>query len=343
MKTHKSLLPKVWEFENLWLAAQKAQKGKRRLPEVYTFNADLETHLLQLQRELKAGTWAPGAYRDFTIYEPKRRLISAAPYRDRVVHHAVYRVLEPIFDSMFIYDSYACRLGKGTHAAAARYTQFCRQAAYVLKCDIEKYFDSVCHDKLLLEIGRTVQDDGFMELMKRIIESNNSRQGAIIGKGLPIGNLTSQFFANIYLNRFDHWLKEDLRLRFYIRYVDDFVILHDDKRYLHQLRRAISGKLEELHLRLHPKKQNVFPVSEGCDFMGYRVWRNCRRLRPSSGYRAQRRLKNLAKRFSEGEIQIQEVRQSLMGWIGHARHCDSKELRESMFQSIIFRRSGVAR
>lgn len=343
MKTRKNLFPQVWDFENLWFAAKKAQRGKRRLPEVYAFHADLESNLLELQRDLRAGAYTPGVYRDFYVYEPKRRLISAAPYRDRVVHHAVYRVMEPIFDPIFIYDSYACRVGKGTHAAADRYTEFCRQADYVLKCDIEKYFDSIDHLILLGEIERYVRDEAFMRLVHLIVNSNDTREGTQPGKGLPIGNLTSQFFANLYLNRFDHWLKEELRLRFYIRYVDDFVILHNDKRFLHEVRAAIAEKLMELQLRLHPKKQNVFPVSEGCDFMGYRIWRERRRLRPESGYRAQRRLKRLAREFRTGAIRIQDVRQSIMAWIGHAKHADTWKLRESMFQKVVFQRSGVAR
>lgn len=177
MKTHRNLFPKVWDFENLLISAKKAQRGKRREPEVYAFNAELESNLLRLQRELRDGTWTPGEYRDFYVYEPKKRLVSAAQYEDRVVHHALCRVLEPIWERMFIYDSYACRVGKGTHAAADRYTQFSRRAKYVLKCDISKYFENVRHDVLLSEIGRYVKDERVLDLVGKILASNDTRLG----------------------------------------------------------------------------------------------------------------------------------------------------------------------
>jgi RNA-directed DNA polymerase len=342
MKTHRNLFPKVWDFENLWLASKKAQLGKRTQPEVYAFSRHLERNLFQLQKELREGAWMPGAYRDFYVYDPKMRLISAAPYRDRVVHHALYRVLEPVFEPRFIYDSYACRPGKGTHAAANRYTQFARKANYVLKCDIRRYFESIQHSNLMSEIRRSITDEPLLALVERILSSNDSREGAKAGQGIPIGNLTSQFFANVYLNRFDHWIKEELGHRFYIRYVDDFVLLHNEKRVLHETLMLIAGYLAGLNLELHPKKQTIFPVSEGCDFMGYRIWRDHRRLRPSSGYRAQRRMKRLAKRFGARIIDMFEVRQSIMAWIGYAKHADTWGLRRAMFDKIVFMRSGVS-
>jgi len=310
---------------------------------VFAFNSELERNLLQLQEELRDGTWMPGAYRDFYVYEPKMRMVSSAPYRDRVVHHALCRVLEPIFEAKFIDDSYACRVGKGTHAAADRYTEFSRKANYVLKCDIRRYFENIDHAVLLDAIGRYVRDEALLTLIARILPSNDTRTGTIPGKGIPIGNLTSQFFANVYLNRFDHWIKEELRLRYYIRYVDDFVILHHEKRVLHEVRQAIEEQLSLIGLELHPKKQNIFPVSEGCDFMGYRIWPDHRRLRPETGYRARRRLKRLAARFNRGELRMQEVHPCIMAWIGHVKHADTWGLRKGIFNELVFQRSGAIR
>lgn len=336
MKTHKNLYPRVWDFENLLMAAKLAQRGKRREPDVYAFNAEIERNLLRLQRELQDRTWKPGAYRDFYVYEPKKRLVSAAPYEDRVVHHALCRVLEPIWERMFIYDSYACRVGKGTHAAADRYTEYSRRASYVLKCDISRYFEHVDHATLLGEISRYVKDDGILWLVETILSSNNARPAATPGKGIPIGNLTSQFFANVYLNRFDHWIKEDLRHRFYIRYVDDFVIVHDDKRVLHETFAAVETKLAEIGLAVHPRKRSVFPVTEGCDFMGYRIWPEHRRLRPKTGYHSRRKLTRLARRYAEGELTLDRVRASIASWVGHVKHADTWGLRRAVLGGLTF-------
>lgn len=337
MKTHKNLYPQIWSFENLLAAAKKAQRGKRREAEVYAFNAGLEQNLLQLQEELRDQTWKPGAYRDFYVYEPKKRLVSAAPYRDRVVHHALCRVLEPIWERMFIFDSYACRIGKGTHKAADRYTQFSRKARYVLKCDIRRYFENVDHAVLLGEISRYVKDQGVLWLVRTILESNGTRPAATPGRGIPIGNLTSQFFANVYLNRFDHWMKEEQGFSFYIRYVDDFVVLANEKAVLHQALAAIEARLAAQGLSVHPAKRIVFPVAEGCDFMGYRIWPDHRRLRPKTGYHGRRKLVRLACRYGNGEVSLERVRSSVAAWIGHVRHADTWGLRRAVLGDMVFR------
>ncbi len=342
MKTHKNLYPKVWDFENLLIAARKAQRGKRREPDVYAFNAQLEKNLLRLQEELRNRTWTPGVYRDFYVYEPKKRLVSAAPYEDRVVHHALYRVLEGVWEPIFIDDSYACRVGKGTHAAANRYTQFSRKANYVLKCDISRYFEHVDHGILLGEVSRYVKDDGILWLVETILRSNDARPAAAPGCGIPIGNLTSQFFANVYLNGFDHWVKEELRHRFYIRYVDDFVVLADDKAVLHDAFRRIESKLGEIGLTVHPRKRSVFPVSEGCDFMGYRIWPDHRRLRPKTGYHSRRKLACLARKYKDGELTLDRMHTSIASWIGHVKHADTWGLRKAVLEKIIIVRPAVS-
>ncbi len=329
MKTHKNLWPQIVSWENLVSASQKARRGKRNCVNVNRFEVNRERELIALQRELENHAYRPGSYRQFTIYEYKPRLISAAPYRDRVVHHALCKVIEPIFERTFIHDSYACRRGKGTHAAADRYTEFSRKNRYTLKFDIARYFDSIDHGVLYEELERKIADPDALWLLRLILVSQGD-DGLLwpSGRGIPIGNLTSQFFANVYLNRFDHWMKEEMKCRSYIRYVDDMVVLSDDKRWLHDLLPPVSGFLEGLGLKIHPKKCQVFPVSEGCDFMGYRIWPDHRRLRKANGYRFARRWKRLAAAYRRGLIEWEALYASLMSWIGHASHANSWGLRE---------------
>ncbi|MGH7495211.1 MAG: reverse transcriptase domain-containing protein [bacterium] len=214
MKTHTDLYANICSFENLLAAAKQAQRGKRFQENVGRFNANLEYELVGLQRELHDKTYQPGRYREFIIFEPKHRMISAAPYRDRVVHHALCNVIAPLFERTFIFDSYANRTGKGTHRAILRYQQFCRKNAYALKCDVRKYFPSLDHEILKAEIRRTIACPDTLWLINRIIDGSNVQEPFFEyfsgddlftpferRKGLPIGNLTSQFFANVYLNR----------------------------------------------------------------------------------------------------------------------------------------------
>jgi len=232
MKTYNHLFEQICSFENLLSAAKKAQRSKKLKQDVARFNFRLEHELLKLQEELLNGTYQPGGYYEFYIFEPKKRMISAAPYRDRVVHHALCNLIEPIFDKTFIYDSYACRKDKGTHRAVERFTQFCRKNKYVLKCDVKKYFPSIDHEILYELICRKIADKRTLWLIKLIIDSSNEQERVLEyyqgddlftslarRMGIPIGNLTSQFFANIYLNGFDHYVKEQLQCRYYIRSV----------------------------------------------------------------------------------------------------------------------------
>ncbi len=236
MKTFKNLFQKISSFENLLLAAHKAAKGKRENANVLNFFFKLEENLFQLGEELTRQSYRPGSYSTFRIYDPKPRMISAAPFRDRVVHHALINIIEPFFKRSFIFDSYANRVGKGTHKAIRRYQEFLRRYNFVLKCDIKKYFPSIDHEILKQLIRRTIFDQKTLWLLDTIIDGSNP-QAPILDyfprdelftpfirrKGLPIGNLTSQFFANVYLNPLDHFVKENLRCQGYLRYVDDCV------------------------------------------------------------------------------------------------------------------------
>jgi retron-type reverse transcriptase len=352
MKTHNRFFQKVCSFENLLSAARKAQRGKRFQDQVSAFNFHLERELYQLQTELQTQTYRPGPYYEFHVYEPKLRKISAAPYRDRVVHHALCNIIEPIFDPTFIFDTYACRKGKGTHKAVDRFTEFSRKNTYVLKCDIKKYFPSIDHEVLKTQLRRKIRDAQVLWLLDLIVDSSNPQEYVheyfegddlltVLNRrrGIPIGNLTSQFFANIYLNRFDHFVKEVLRCRYYIRYMDDFVVLEKDKARLHQVKVEMAAYLAGFRLKLHAHKCQIFPVKDGTDFLGYQVFPTHRRLRPSSVRRARRRLRGLREDYDSGKISWADVNHSVQSWLGHVKHADTYGLRRAIFSQTVFRRS----
>jgi len=244
MKTVKNLYPRVWAFDNLYLGYRRARKGKPGKVPAATFEFKLEHNLFQLQQELEDKTYRPGPYHSFYIHETKHRLISAAPFRDRVVHHALCQVIEPTFECRFIHDSYANREGKGTHRALDRCTTFARRYPYVLQCDVRQFFPSIDHAALRRILGRVIADHDVMWLVDRILESGmgvlseqydmvyfpgDDLLAACRPRGLPIGNLTSQFWANCYLNELDQFVKRELKCRAYLRYVDDFLLFAEDK------------------------------------------------------------------------------------------------------------------
>jgi retron-type reverse transcriptase len=352
MKSYKKLYDQVYAFSNLLRAADKARKGKRRKPYVARFDFHLEEELLRLESELRNRTYTPGPYTEFLIFEPKIRLISAAPYRDRVVHHALIQVIEPLFERTFIHDSYACRVGKGTHRAVNRFTQFCRQNKYVLKCDIQKYFPSIDHDVLYGMLCKRIVDTDVRWLIKTILDNSNPQEPVLQYfpqdtdlftplrrcRGIPIGNLTSQFFANVYLNGFDHYVKEALGCKYYIRYCDDFTIFDNRAARLRDVKEALQAYLATLRLKMHPKKCRIARVAQGTNFLGYRIFPTYRRLRPDNVRRFIRKLRCFQECYRRGEMSWEEIRQSVYSWIAHASHADSWHLREDIFAEAVFRR-----
>jgi retron-type reverse transcriptase len=339
-------------FENLWWAWRKARRGKSRSAGAVAFELDLEHNLLALQQELASGDYRPGTYRLFTIYERKPRLIAAAPFRDRVVHHAVMNVIEPPLDRRFIHDSYACRQGKGTHAAVDRYQRWAQQYRYALKLDVQQYFPSIDHTILKATLRRHLRDDHVLALLDLIIDSGPDLAPAqpvyFPGDelltplerrcGIPIGNLTSQFFANLYLNDLDHGIKEVLQVPAYWRYVDDMVLLADEKARLWAWRNWIAEQLAAVRLRLHPAKAKVSQVKEGLDLLGYRVFPERRRLRNENGLRFRRRLREFACGYAEGRLDWDDFNPSVQAWLGHACHADTWGLREQIFSAVYFQR-----
>ena len=349
MKRYNHLWPDIIAFENLLAAARQAQRGKRFRQNVLAFNYNLESELIRIQRELESKTYQPGAYWTFKIIDPKPRTISAAPYRDRVVHHALCNVIAPIFERTFIDDSYANRLGFGNHRALRRFIQFARSSKYVLQCDVRKYFPSIDLNILKGLLRRKLKCADTLWLIDLIIDSSNEPEPLIEyfpgddlltplerRRGLPIGNLTSQFFANVYLNGFDHFVKEQLKAAKYLRYVDDFALFSDDRGFLSEARLAIEDYLAGLRLKIHPIKSQLFETRQGPSFVGFRVLPDRIRVRSKNLRRARSRLRRLQKDYVRGQISCQQLTQSLQSWGAHLKHGDTSRLRQDIFDALIF-------
>lgn len=348
-KSYKNLWRDVVSFENLLLAARKAQKGKRFKDNVAVFNLNLEKELFKIQRELIDKTYTPGGYKEFVIYEPVKRLISAAPYRDRVIHHALCNVIEPLFEKTFIYDSYANRKEKGTHRAIERFNGYMQKYRYVLKCDIKKHFPSIDHEILYNILKGKIADENVLWLIWTIIKNSNPQEMVCNyfegddlfipldrKKGIPIGNLTSQFFGNVYLNGFDHFIKDNLGCKAYLRYVDDFVVFGNNKEQLWEIKKEMEEYLQKLRLKLHPKKTRTFPVKNGCEFLGFYIYPHLKKVKKANVRLFERRLKFMQIAFIKRKISLDEIGKSIQGWIAHVRHANSYRLRERIFEKFSF-------
>jgi retron-type reverse transcriptase len=351
MKRYGNLWHQVIKLENLYQASRQAQKGKRFRDNVLAFNYNLESELFELQQELQAKTYQPGNYRTFRIYDPKPRLISAAPYRDRVVHHALCNIIVPLIDRSFITDTYANRVGFGTHRALHRFIQFARSSRYVLQCDLRKYFPSIDHEILKQIIRQKIKCKDTLWLIDTIIDGSNPQEPVIEyfpgddlltpllrRHGLPIGNLTSQFFANVYLNDFDHFIKEKLRVKKYLRYVDDFALFGDERDFLAQARSEIEQYLTTLRLKIHPIKSQLFETRHGANFVGFRVLPERVRVRNDNLRRARRRIKQLQADYARGEASLKDLIQRLQSWEAHLKHGDTYRLRQDIFSQYTFTR-----
>jgi len=347
MKRLNNLWQTMITFDNLLLAYKKAQRGKQHKQSVALFTLNLEHELFTLQRQLTDGSYQPGEYRLFTIYERKPRTIAAAPFRDRVVHHALMNIIEPSLDKQFIYDSYACRQNKGVHKAIDRYQKWAKRYRYALKMDIQQYFPSINHTLLKKKLRHRIKDAKILNLLDKIIDTappvelppypgdnflNPQRTG------IPIGNLTSQFLANLYLDDFDHYIKEQLHIHAYLRYVDDFIVLGDNKNVLHNIREQIQSYLAANRLRLHPRKVHITPTRQGLDVLGYFILPHKRRLRNDNGHRFFRKMRGFAKAYALRKMNWEDFNPSVQSWIGHAKHADTYGLCSKHFYDIVFRR-----
>ena len=339
MKTYNNLYPQIYSFHNLLWAFKKAQRCKRDRPPVMKFRQNLEPNLFQLQEELIYKTYRPGEYRCFYVYDPKTRLIMAAPFRDRVVHHALCNIIAPIFEARFIHDSYACIQGRGVDAGVKRVVEFLREAerqrdkVYCLKCDVYHYFREIRHDTLRRLMYRRIRCRETRWLLDVILQSayDHEDHGLV---GIPVGILSSQLAANIYLTPFDYWIKQDQHERYYVRYMDDFVILSPDKAHLHELRRQAEAFLwDNLRLRLNHKTA-VYPVMQGIDFLGYRIWPHKLLLRKRYVKHMKRMIKKLDIEYKAGRKSRDEIRQILASWHGRAEHANVPHLWEFITKQV---------
>lgn len=345
-KKVRHLFEAIASFAALPLAALRAAKGKRAKPGAAAFLANLETEVLRLERELVSGRYRPGRYKTIEIFDPKHRVVSAAPFRDRVVHHAFCAACEPIFERGFIFDSYANRRGKGTHRAIARYEAFRDRFRYVLRADVYRYFPAIDHEILKRDLRRRIACRPTLALADRIIDASNPQEPVLLHfpgddlltplarrRGLPIGNLTSQLFANLYLDGLDHFCKEVLRAKGYVRYVDDVALFHDDARQLEAWRRRITVFLEGRRLRLHADKTCTKETREPAAFLGFVLHPGgYRRLPEANVRRFRNRLRGLRDRWRQGSVQRREVDSRVQAWVAHASHADSRRLRQAIFR-----------
>ena len=344
-RRHDQLFARIANFQALHAAARRAIKGKRKKPDAASFFANLERELLALERQLRDGGYRPGRYIAFEVNDPKRRIVSAAPFRDRVVHHALCAVVEPIFEAGFIDHSFANRIGKGTHCAVEVYEHYRDRYAHVLRCDIFRYFPAIDHAILKSDFRRRIICPSTLALLDLIVDVANPQEPVhhyFDGddlfeplrrrRGLPIGNLTSQFFANLYLDGFDHFVTEVLRAT-YLRYVDDFALFHDDAAVLSEWRWRIEQYLIDRRLKLHPRKTMILSCGEPARFLGFELHASGRRRLPEDNVRRFRnRLRGLRDRWRAGTIEFDDVDAHVRAWIAHAENADTWRLRHAIFR-----------
>lgn len=341
------LYEKIYEFDNLYRAYKMAARCKRSKTEVINFELNLSKELWALHDRLEMRTYSPAPYHHFMIYDPKEREIQALSFRDRVVQHSLCdNVLKPWFENRLIYDCAACRENKGTHFAIRRLssflTEFYREhgtKGYFLKCDVRKYFDSIDHAALKYLLRR-FPDKEVKALLYRIIDSYNTETG----KGLPMGNQSSQWFALYYLDKIDRIIKEKYRIRYYTRYMDDLVLLHQDKERLKECLEEIRQTAKELLKLEFNEKTQIFPVSEGVDYLGWHFYltdsgKVIRRLRTGSKRRFKRRLKIYKNRYRAGQMELEEIQRSLASYRGHLKHGHTYRLQARVFHDFVLTRA----
>lgn len=340
----------VISLENLFASWREFRRGKRGKSDVQLFERHLEDNIFTLADELISSAFRHGQYQSFHVFDPKHRLIHKAAVRDRLIHHLIYKELYRLFDLTFIYHSYSSRLNKGTHLAVANLASACchlsrnyTRPIYALKCDVKKFFASVSHQKLLAMIQGKIKDTQFVGLVKEIVGSFNSNPNhsfeAVGGvKGLPIGNVTSQIFANIYLNELDQFIKNQLKIKHYFRYADDFVILHPDRLLLEVWLELIENFLwRELSLELHPQKVEIRKLSQGIDFLGYVVLPHHNVLRTKTKQRMFKKLRQKHLALEQDQITSESYNQTLQSYLGVLKHGNNFELKivvENSFKSI---------
>jgi len=339
-KTAKNLWPQIATFATLAKAFTKVREGKRFDADTMHFYARLEENLFDLEAALQARTWTPSPFREFMVYVPKTRRIQAPAFGDRVVHQAVMFYCAPIFERRFISTSYANRKGYGTHLASYRLREFMRAASvkwgkpYIIKADISKYFPSISHARLMGRLRRLFADPGVLWFFDTLIHQSGFEE-----RGLPIGSLTSQWLANLYLDRLDHFIKDDLGAPYYLRYMDDFVLLGPNKAWGRETLERIRGFLAGMDLTLNPKS-GIRPISQGVDFVGYRHWTSHTLPRKRTVKRARKQLKGLQSRYNAGKIGFDYVRARVVSFTGYMKHCNGRRTLEHILERFILTGAG---
>ena len=337
MKIYKNIFDEIISTENLFLAWDKFKNGKRNKKDVRLFEWNLEENIFRLHRDLKDKAYKHGAYHSFNISDPKPRNIHKAQVRDRILHHAIFRILNPIFEPGFISASFSCREGYGTHKGVQylqntliKATQNGRVSCFALKCDIKKFFDTIDHDILLGILKKKIKDENTIWLLNKIISSFSSNYSLLgIEKGVPIGNLTSQLFANIYLGELDRFVKQELKVKYYLRYTDDFLIISEDKEYLEKTLPPIASFLqEELRLKIHDEKTTIQKMSQGVDFLGYVVFNKYKLVRTKTKKRITKKFKSRIYDCIQGLISKESLSQSLQSYLGFFCHAESFAIEE---------------
>jgi len=335
-KTANNLWDQVTSWENLVSAYHEARKGKRFKSDIMRFHRRWEEELLNLHNHLLWDSWHPSPFTSFPVYDPKPRVIEAPQFRDRVIHHALHRVIEPHFERRFIHHSYACRKGKGTHAAVGSVQRMLRKAqakwgtVYVLQGDIARYFPSIGHSRLMQQVSKVISDPKVLDLWERITRPHGSD-----GVGIPIGALTSQLSANVYLDVMDHYITDDLGYGLYARYMDDWIILAPCKEDLRRLLEHLELWLHyELGLVINPKS-TVYPASQGINFAGYRIWSTHMLPRKKNVQRAKNRMRSLVHGYKHGRVEREEVRSSWASFLGYLKHCESRQTRRGIVNDMV--------
>ena len=324
-------------YDNLLLAYKKARKHKTIRPEVLDFEKDLENNLLALRTELLFHIYRPQPLTSFIIRDPKTRKINKSAFRDRVVHHALCNIIEPFFEKQFIFDSYANRKGKGTLKAIQRFESFSNKisrnhtiSAYAFKADIKHYFEDVNHPILINLIKRRIKDQRIIWLIE-IILGNYSNQD----RSMPLGNLTSQFFANIYLHELDYFVKQQLKIKYYLRYVDDFVLLHNSPKELVQFKEKINFFLQDkLRLQLHPLKSKIMSLAGGIFFLGLRLFPHHRLLKKSNLRKFTKKYQQLSFQYLQKSMSYDHLYNFMEGWIAYAKIANTYKLRKNILSNF---------
>ena len=324
-----SLYQQIYDLENVYKASKKAMKGKKSKPHIAKWWLNEDANVLNIHNELKDKSYNFGRYTEFIINDRVQRKISAAPFKDRVTHHAITNILEPIFEKSFIYDSYSNRKYKGVSNGLKRAKYFSNKFKYILKLDIKKYFPSIVQDVLIKQISKKVQDEDTLDLCKNLINNSNKQDEIInyvkgdnlftpieIKKGLPLGNQTSQFFGNIYLNDFDHFVKEKLRIKGYIRYVDDMIFFHNDKDFLENIIEKLQFFLDAFRLKIHPLKTKLVSTEKGFEFLGHKVYKTHFRVTNRGIKRARKNLKKIRYEYMYKKIDLNKAKNKIFSNIG---------------------------